>query len=418
MAELRSLLAFMDAEDRARALARYDELFRAVGAENEDTLAASFGSAVKQVLTLEKELSEARKIGVVPFLQPMSLPAEFLPEKPGEAPAASGGETSFVRSLADVLEKDAPPADEEPRETIGSMDEEFPLEELLPPGESPLKTWSTVFPEVEIGLPAEPDPIPEEAVIPTDEPNTPEENSEPSDAKTDDLPAEGTEKEPAEAGETTDEAEAEEPAGNTEPSEEEQPPEPAEDEKLPYAVSTEEIAAVFAEEPADLSLPETGTSEPAETAIEAMEEETPPPPARRKQPAKKAPSSERGPSKKNAPPGAGRVFLAVLITFPFIVLWVVSFAVFISLGLAVMALGFACCAAGIYLTTYVTGGKLGFMPDMMLVAGGALCLYGFTLLFLWMGLWIAVGGFASVLQWTGSVYRSILRKKAPRKGGA
>ena len=64
--------------------------------------------------------------------------------------------------------------------------------------------------------------------------------------------------------------------------------EPAESEKLPYAVSTGEIAAVFAEEPADLSVPE---SEPAETAIEAMEEEAPPRSVPKK-PAKKAPASE------------------------------------------------------------------------------------------------------------------------------
>ena len=450
MAELKSLLAFMDEEDRARALARYDELFRAVGPENEDALSVSFGSAVKQVLALEREQSEARKIGVVPFLQPMSLPAEFLPEKPGGEAAEPGGESSFVRSLADVLEKDAPPADGEPQETIGPMDEEFPLEELLPPGESPLKTWDTVFPEVEIGLPPEPDPIPEEAVIPADEPSSPKESGVLSEGQTDgSSPAEQEEPpeeperpaEPTEAGETPAEAEEAEPdedsdssepeadsepfvsEADTEPSEPEaetglsgpEPAEePAESEKLPYAVSAGEIAAVFAEEPADLSVPE---SEPAETAIEAMEEEAPPRSAPKK-PAKKVPASGRASSKKNSPPGAGRVFLAVLITFPFIVLWIASFAVFVSLGLAVMALGFACCAGGIYLTTYVTGGKLSFMPDMLLVAGGALCLYGFTLLFLWMGLWIAVGGFASVLRWTGNVYRSILRKKAPRKGGA
>ena len=216
MAELKSLLAFMDEEDRARALARYDELFRAVGPENEDALSVSFGSAVKQVLALEREQSEARKIGVVPFLQPMSLPAEFLPEKPGGEAAEPGGESSFVRSLADVLEKDAPPADGEPQETIGPMDEEFPLEELLPPGESPLKTWDTVFPEVEIGLPPEPDPIPEEAVIPADEPSSPKESGVLSEGQTDGfLPAEQEEPpeepegpaEPTEAGETPAEAE-------------------------------------------------------------------------------------------------------------------------------------------------------------------------------------------------------------------
>ena len=294
---------------------------------------------------------------------------------------------------------------------------------------------------MEIGLPPEPDPIPEEAVIPADEPSSAQESGELSEGQTDgSSPAEQEEPteepeepaEPTEAGEIPAEAKEAEPdldSDSSEPEADSEPlateadtglsgpepaEEPAESEKLPYAVSAGEIAAVFAEEPADLSVPE---SEPAETAIEAMEEEAPPLSAPKK-PAKKASAPGRASSKKNSPPGAGRVFLAVLIIFPFIILWIASFAVFVSLGLAVMALGFACCAGGIYLTTYVTGGKLGFMPDMLLVAGGALCLYGFTLLFLWMGLWIAVGGFASVLRWTGNVYRSILRKKAPRKGGA
>ena len=314
MAELKSLLGFMDEEDRARALARYDELFRAVGPENEDALAASFGSAVKQVLILEKEYSEARKIGIVPFLHPMKLPAEFIPEKFGDAPSAPGGGSSFVRSLADVLEKDALPANEESRETIGSMDEEFPLEELLPPGESPLKTWETVFPEVEIGLPAEPEPAFEEAVIPTDDPYTPAESDGPAEEQQEELSPEERGEEPAAGpggpaatGAVRTESGEAEPEMTGELSEPEAAEEPGETEKLPYALSTEEITTAFAEEPADLSVPVSEQAEPAEPVIDAMAEDAPLPAAPRKQPAIKAPSSERSSAKKKSSPGAGRV---------------------------------------------------------------------------------------------------------------
>ena len=414
MIELKNLLSFMDGEDRDRALARYDELFSAVGEDNEDALIASFGSAVRQVLSLEKELREAQKIGVAPFMQPMPVPEEFRKDKVSsgdgaereeeKAPAVPDGPGSFVRTAAGVLEEEGDTA-EINWETISSMDEGFPMEDLVPASEDLPKTGETVFPEVQYGMPEEPAPIPEEDPIPTDVP-------------------EGQGKEP----------EAEETVPAAEIPEDTAAPEQNRQDSLPYAVSPGQIDDVFAgTEPIDLSssdpwnpaaadVPETGTLEGTtvtETVIAPMTPESEPPAPETSAPAEKkeAVPERQAPEMNRSGPGAWRILAAILVTFPFIVLWIVSFAVFVALGIAVMALGFACCAAGIYLTGYVTGGKLGFMPDIMLVSGAALVLFGLALLFIWMGLWIAAGGFASVLHWTGSIYRSILKKKVPRKGG-
>ena len=58
MAELRSLLAFMDPEDRLRVLRYYDRLFDDAGPEGEAALIDSFGSPVRQVLLIEKQYRE------------------------------------------------------------------------------------------------------------------------------------------------------------------------------------------------------------------------------------------------------------------------------------------------------------------------------------------------------------------------
>ena len=423
MAEMKNLLSFMGEEDRDRALARYDDLFLAVGEEKEDALIASFGSAVRQVLALEKELSEAKKIGVTPFLQPMPVPDEFREGGASGTEAAFSGAPaaaapaeeppSFVRAAAGALEDDTAA---DPWETISPMDDGFPLEDLIPPGELPLKTDNTVFPEVEYGIPEEPDPIPEEDLIPADEPVSSDGLSDAAEPDAPDAP-------PPDDGPAVEDNDPQ--AGVPDPAQEPAGPEAGETEgmtRFPYAVSAEQIEAVFRDtEPIDLSdpLPEDPGSEASpETAIEPMAPEYEPPVPEPEKPAQVPEPPRTPPSRKKTGPGAGRVIAAILVTFPFIALWVVSFALFVSLGLAVMALGFACCAAGIYLAGYITGGKLGFMPDYMFVGGGALVLFGLTLLFLWTGLWIAVGGLASVIGWTGSVYRSILKKKVPRKGGA
>ena len=380
MAEMRNLLSFMDKEDRERALAQYEELFARVGPDREEALIASFGSALRQVLALEKEYRQAQKNGVTPFTEPLPTPAELAQapfvSQPKEEPAAEAeppeDAASFVRDAASALgENDTDP--EVSADAIHPMDEEFPMERLIPPGEPPLKTSEVVFPEVVYGMPDE-EAGEETAQAPSDEVTPePEKDEEPVGA-----PEEPAAEEPREESPS---AEADEPeSAPLLPAEAEAlfPPEPTKEE-------AEAPAAEEAEDPTAEKLP-TPPERPAET-------------------------------KKSRSPGAGRIFAAILVTFPFLLLWIASFAVFLALGLAVMAVGLVCCTAGVYFVGYVTHGGLSFMPDLLLVAGAALVCFALALLFIWMGLWIAVGGCAGVIRWTSSVYRKILRKKVPRKGG-
>ena len=384
MAEMRNLLSFMDKEDRERALERYEELFARVGPDREEALIASFGSALRQVLTLEKEYRQAQKNGVTPFTDPLPTPAELAEapfvSQPKEEPAAEAepaedlssapeNAASFVRDAASALgENDTDP--EVSADAIHPMDEEFPMERLIPPGEPPLKTSEVVFPEVVFGMPEE-EAGEETAQAPSDE----------------DIPEPEKDEEPVGA--------PEEPAAE-EPREESPSAEADEAETAPLLPA--EAEALFPPEPT-----KEETEPPA--GAEAEDRTTREPPER---PAE---------TKKSRSPGAGRIFAAILVTFPFLLLWIASFAVFIALGLAVMAVGLVCCTAGVYFVGYVTHGGLSFMPDLLLVAGAALVCFALALLFIWMGLWIAVGGCAGVIRWTSSVYRKILRKKIPRKGG-
>ena len=116
-----------------------------------------------------------------------------------------------------------------------------------------------------------------------------------------------------------------------------------------------------------------------------------------------------------ASPGAGRILAAVLVTVPFIALWIVGFAFFLALGAAVMAVGFASCAAGVYFAGYVLSGLITYLPDMLLVTGAALGCFALALLLIWTGLWIAAGGCVCVVRLTRGAYRSILKKKRPEE---
>ena len=420
MAELRNLLSFMNAKDRDRALARYDELFEQAGSESEEALIAAFGSAIRQVLALEKELRLAQKDGRTPFSEPMPFPEGFVPiaaegasdailPENGPEPTENGS-ASFVRAVADILEVSSP-APEEPPEPIGSMDEDFPMENLIPPGEAQLKTGAIVFPEVVYGMPEGADAEPEEEDAPAEEPS---EEPAADNVASETQAREETEPEPTEGPSeesAADSASAPEPA----PPSGQENPEKESDSEATEPASAAEAEPTAAEIPAETEEVLTAAEPaPAEEPVPAEPTKEKTAPAVRNAD-KPKPSAAR---KKSMSPGPGRVFAAILVTFPFIVLWIVSFALFMALGLAVMAVGFAFCVSGIYLVSYVTNGSLGFMPDLLLVAGSALICFALALLFIWMGLWIAVGGFASVIRWTSSVYRKILRKRVPRKGGS
>ena len=67
MAELRSLLAFLDAAERDRVLSRYERMFDEAGPEGEAAVIRCFGSPVRQVLQIEREYREAVASGETPF---------------------------------------------------------------------------------------------------------------------------------------------------------------------------------------------------------------------------------------------------------------------------------------------------------------------------------------------------------------
>ena len=257
--------------------------------------------------------------------------------------------------------------------------------------------------ENEEPLPLE--PLYPEEVLPDDEPRRIESADEILDALLADaaaelLPEEEADKpahpdaeepagEPADgaAEETADEAPAEPEPEMPEPEEPEEPetPDGAEDvsENLPAAESFPEEAeeAAAAEEPAE---------EPeAEEEYEYEEIET------------------------RRPVSGGRAFAAVVVTIPMLAVWVLLFGLSLALGIAVLGIGAALLAAGVYLTGYVFNGAIVRMPDLLLTAGTTLAAFALALLLLWTGISIAVAGCTLTVRLTRSIYRAILY---PKKG--
>ncbi len=347
MAELRNLLAFMDPEDRDRALRRYERAFDLAGEAGEEELIRSFGSPVRLVLELEREYRAAQKEGRTPFLDEGST--EGIEQAAPIAEVSDDlGET--IRHAADILAQSSAQTgavlQDDGEEVIQAISDAFPIEELSFP--EPDQTEETVL-ETGDGGPGGEDILPsleEEDISGTLFPERETADGEPPAA------------EPVQDGGTT-----------ADPDE-------------------ETFASVGADrmEPALAPVPEPGTS-PAEDETEEVS------------------------GREDDRPGFGRVLAAVLVTVPFIPLWIIGFALSLALGAVVMAVGFAFCVAGIYFAGYVVGGAVTFMPDMLLVAGGALGCFAFALLLIWMGLWFAVGGCIAVVRMTSGAYRSILKKK-------
>ena len=84
MAELRSLLAFLDAAERDRVLNRYERMFDEAGPEGETTVVRCFGSPVRQVLQIEREYREAVANGETPFADGEAAAAPAETEAPEE----------------------------------------------------------------------------------------------------------------------------------------------------------------------------------------------------------------------------------------------------------------------------------------------------------------------------------------------
>lgn len=421
MAELRSLLAFLDAAERDRVLNRYERMFDEAGPEGETTVVRCFGSPVRQVLQIEREYREAVANGETPFAD-----GEAAGPEETEAPE----ETEIIEEEytgAHILAEESEPEAEEPlledlpEELIEEQPEEL-LPEPEPEEEIAAEPEPAVLPEIDLDeldfsdlgltftkkpaapvMPAAPEEEPEEEAGETTdgpaedeeplplEPLYPEELLPEEEA---DKPAHPDAEEPAgepadgAAEETADEAPAEPepemPEPETEP-EEPETPDGAEDvsENLPAAESfpeeTEEAAE--AEEPAD---------EPeAEEEYEYEEIET------------------------RRPVSGGRAFAAVVVTIPMLAVWVLLFGLSLALGIAVLGIGAALLAAGVYLTGYVFNGAIVRMPDLLLTAGATLAAFALALLLLWTGISIAVAGCTLTVRLTRSIYRAILY---PKKG--
>ena len=446
MAELRSLLAFLDAAERDRVLNRYERMFDEAGPEGETTVVRCFGSPVRQVLQIEREYREAVANGETPFADGEAAGPEET-EAPEETEIIEEEYTgAHIRAEESEPEAEEPLPEDLPEELIEELPEELPEPE--PEEEIAAEPEPAVLPEIDLDeldfsdlgltftkkpaapvMPAAPEEEPEEEagetpdgpaedeeplpleplypeeVLPDDEPRRIESADEIlaallADAAAELLPEEEADKpahpdaeepagEPADgaAEETADEAPAEPEPEMPEPEEPETPetPDGAEDvsEILPEEESFPEEAeeAAEAEEPAD---------EPeAEEEYEYEEIET------------------------RRPVSGGRAFAAVVVTIPMLAVWVLLFGLSLALGIAVLGIGAALLAAGVYLTGYVFNGAIVRMPDLLLTAGATLAAFALTLLLLWTGISIAVAGCTLTVRLTRSIYRAILY---PKKG--
>lgn len=417
MAELRSLLAFLDAAERDRVLNRYERMFDEAGPEGETTVVRCFGSPVRQVLQIEREYREAVANGETPFAD-----GEAAGPEETEAPE----ETEIIEEEytgAHILAEESEPEAEEPlpEELIEEQPEE-PLPEPEPEEEIAAEPEPAVLPEIDLDeldfsdlgltftkkpaapvMPAAPEEEPEEEA--DDTPDGPAKDEEPLPLEPlypeEVLPEEEADKpahpdaeepagEPADgaAEETADEAPAEPepemPEPETEP-EEPETPDGAEDvsEILPAEESFPEEAEEAAEEEEPAEEPE------AEEEYEYEEIET------------------------RRPVSGGRAFAAVVVTIPMLAVWVLLFGLSLALGIAVLGIGAALLAAGVYLTGYVFNGAIVRMPDLLLTAGATLAAFALALLLLWTGISIAVAGCTLTVRLTRSIYRAILY---PKKG--
>ena len=413
MAELRSLLAFLDAAERDRVLNRYERMFDEAGPEGETTVVRCFGSPVRQVLQIEREYREAVANGETPFAD-----GEAAGPEETEAPE----ETEIIEEEytgAHILAEESEPEAEEPlpEELIEEQPEE-PLPEPEPEEEIAAEPEPAVLPEIDLDeldfsdlgltftkkpaapvMPAAPEEEPEEEA--DDTPDGPAKDEEP-------LPLE-----PLYPEELLPEEEADQPA----------PPDAEEPAGEPADVAAEETADEAPAEP-EPEMPEPEepeTPDGAEDVSEILPEEESFPEeaeeaAEAEEPAEEPEAEEEYEYEEietRRPVSGGRAFAAVVVTIPMLAVWVPLFGLSLALGIAVLGIGAALLAAGVYLTGYVFNGAIVRMPDLLLTAGATLAAFALALLLLWTGISIAVAGCTLTVRLTRSIYRAILY---PKKG--
>ena len=441
MAELRSLLAFLDAAERDRVLNRYERMFDEAGPEGETTVVRCFGSPVRQVLQIEREYREAVANGETPFADGEAAGPEET-EAPEETEIIEE-EYTGVHILAEESEPEAeePLPEDLPEELIEEQPEE-PLPEPEPEEEIAAEPEPAVLPEIDLDeldfsdlgltftkkpaapvMPAVPEEEPEEEagetpeepakneeplpleplypeeVLPDDEPRRIESADEILGALLADAAAELLPEEEADKPAPPD---AEEPAGEpadgaAEETADEAPAEPEPEMPEPEEPDgAEDVSEIL---PAEESFPEE-TEEAAEAEEPAEEPEA-------------EEEYEYEEIETRRPVSGGRAFAAVVVTIPMLAVWVLLFGLSLALGIVVLAIGAALLAAGVYLTGYVFNGAIVRMPDLLLTAGTTLAAFALALLLLWTGISIAVAGCTLTVRLTRTIYRAILY---PKKG--
>lgn len=409
MAELRSLLAFLDAAERDRVLNRYERMFDEAGPEGETTVVRCFGSPVRQVLQIEREYREAVANGETPFADGEAAGPEET-EAPEETEIIEEEYTgAHIRAEESEPEAEEPLPEDLPEELIEELPEELPEpepeEEIAAEPEidldeldfSDLGLTFTKKPAAPV-MPAAPEEEPEEEAGET--PDGPAEDEEP-------LPLEPLHPEevlPEEEADKPAHPDAEEPAGEpagepadgaAEETADEAPAEPEPEMPEPEEPDgAEDVSEIL---PAEESFPEE-----AEEAAEAEE------------PAEEPEAEEEYEYEEietRRPVSGGRAFAAVVVTIPMLAVWVLLFGLSLALGIVVLAIGAALLAAGVYLTGYVFNGAIVRMPDLLLTAGATLAAFALALLLLWTGISIAVAGCTLTVRLTRSIYRAILYPK-------
>lgn len=410
MAELRSLLAFLDAAERERVLNRYERMFDEAGAEGEAAVIRCFGSPVRQVLQIEREYREAVASGETPFADGDAAAAPAETEAPEETETIE--EEYAETELVSVETAPEAPVAAAPESLAYAVLPELDLDDL------DFSDLGLTFPK-KTETPAA--PVEEEEPAESDEPAEPENTPETESAEDAFLAALLAE---AETAETLPQSEEDEPAKPAAEEAATEPEESAPADEMPKAepetAETADPEAVEASEtPEEPEEPET----PDETALTydipaeelpAEETETAPEMTPAEEPAEEEETEEEyeyEEAEERRPVSGGRAFAAVVVTIPMLAVWALLFGLSLGLGVAVLGIGAALVAVGVYLTGYVFNGAIVRMPDLLLTAGAALGVFALALLLLWSGGSIAVAGCTLTVRLTRSIYRSILYPK-------
>ena len=359
LAELKSLLSFLDGDERSAVLRQYEEMFDAAGASGEEELIKSLGSPVRQVLRIERDFRSGTLV---------------LNREEPSSPEAAPAEEAAAFEMPET-----PEVQPEPVIPIG---ETAPVEEAI----VPVEDTAIMVPPVPAIIPI-PEIAPEETAA---EPAPPEEEffEEPAPVAPEEPIVPPTAEPVPETPMFTVPWDGGEPVYMSEPV-----PEP-EPEVIPAAPEEDMFLLHMSAAPVEVTETEELPPEPVPEAPADPAEE----------------ASDIAPAPEKTSPGAGRVFGAVLITLPMIVLGAVGFAVSLALGALAMALGVACGVGAAYCGGYVFGGTITFVPDILLLGGTMLLCTGLALLFLWLGIWLAIRGIALTVQLIGSAYRGVLGK--------